>query len=159
MGFREEFFFPYRTYAQISLERTVADGFRAEQQVLVKLRQSQKAQYEGATAAGDELRGELAYQAERIGWEIAEGSDRIVEAVEQGSADIVSAIQRTCDYLGGELAEIRWAIERHTKVSAQILAVLLNSLDNTSRQYFEQGGQVLRHRSESIRAGAIRESP
>src|SRR4051812_45953892 len=98
MGFREEFFFPHRTYAQISLERTVADGFRAEREEFVKLRQAQKAEYEAVAAAVDDFRGELTYQAERIGCEIAEGSARIVEAVEQGSADIVSAIQRTCDY-------------------------------------------------------------
>lgn len=66
-------------------------------------------------------------------------SDNIVQAIEHGSADIVSSLQNACDYLGGQLCEIRWLIERQTEVSRQILQVLLNALDNTSRQYWEQG--------------------
>ena len=132
MGFRDEFFFIRTTHAEWSLERTVASGFRAEREELVRLQKIQQSAYESAAArqaeAAAELRSELEYQ-----------SDRIVDAIERGSADIVASIQQTCDHLGGELAEVRWSIERHTQVSQQALQVLLNSLGNTSRQYFEQG--------------------
>jgi tetratricopeptide (TPR) repeat protein len=74
------------------------------------------------------LQRELQYQA-----------DNIVGAIDRGSADVVAAVQKACDYLGGELCEVRWAIERQSQISQQILQVLLNALDNTSRQYWEQG--------------------
>lgn len=74
------------------------------------------------------LQRELQYQA-----------DNIVTAIESSSRDIVEAIQTTCEYLGGHLSEIRWELERQTKVSEQILNMLLHSLDNTSRQYWDQG--------------------
>jgi tetratricopeptide (TPR) repeat protein len=65
--------------------------------------------------------------------------DGLTSTTERGFADVVSVIQSTCDYLGGQLCEVRWAIERQTQVSQQLLHVLLTSLDNTSRQYYEQG--------------------
>ena len=74
------------------------------------------------------LQRELQYQA-----------DHIVDAIDRGSADVVGAVQRACDYLGGELCEVRWAIERQSQISREILQVLLTALDNASRQYWEQG--------------------
>lgn len=59
--------------------------------------------------------------------------------LEHQTFEIVSIIQRLCDYLGGELCKVRWAIERHHQTSQAILRVLLDSLSNESRQYFEQG--------------------
>ena len=74
------------------------------------------------------MRREVQYQA-----------DNILSSIESRSADVFSAVQSACDYLGGNLCEVRWAIERQTPVSQQILQVLLSSLDSTSRQYWEQG--------------------
>ena len=74
------------------------------------------------------LQRELQYQA-----------DNTIDAIDRGSADVVGAVQKACDYLGGQLCEVRWAIERQSQLSQQILQVLLNALDNTSRQYWEQG--------------------
>jgi len=53
--------------------------------------------------------------------------------------NLVGAVQKACDYLGGRLCEVRWAIERQSQISQHILQVLLTALDNTSRQYWEQG--------------------
>ncbi len=85
------------------------------------------------------LQGELAYQADRLGRQIAESSSNIVSAVEQSSFEICSEIQQMSDYLGAGLSEVRWAVERHTEVSENILRILIESLSNESRQYFEQG--------------------
>ena len=74
------------------------------------------------------LQRELQYQA-----------DNIVDAIDHGSADVVGAVQKACDYLGGQLCEVRWAIERQSQILQQILQVLLNAPDNTSRQYWGQG--------------------
>ena len=147
MGFQDEFFFTGNSYAQLLLERPVAAGFKAERQQLTKLRKSLKSSYEAAAnrmahsqaESGPELSRELAFQADRIGREISLGSAQITDAIARGSADVVASIQRVCDYLGGELAEVRWAVERHTQVTEQFLQVLLHSLDNCSRQYLEQG--------------------
>jgi hypothetical protein len=74
------------------------------------------------------LERELQYQA-----------DNIISAVDRGSADLVGAVQIVYDYLGGQLCEVRWGIEREAQVSKQILQVLITALDNTSRQGWEQG--------------------
>ena len=41
--------------------------------------------------------------------------------------------------MGAGLSEIRWGVERNNEMSAKILNVLLDSLSNESRQYYEQG--------------------
>lgn len=90
----------------------------------------------GASVA---LQGELAYQSDLLRQQLAQGNSEIVGAIERQTVDIVSSIQRHSDYLGAELCEVRWAIERHNQISQAILRVLLDSLSNESRQYFEQG--------------------
>ena len=89
--------------------------------------------------SSEALREELAYQADRLGRQIAQSSADIVDAVGQGAADTVESIQRMSDYLGAGLSEVRWAVERHGRISEETLKVLVESLSNESRQYFEQG--------------------
>jgi tetratricopeptide (TPR) repeat protein len=147
MGFRDEFLWTGKTYAEWSLEKTTATGLRANEERLKDLQRNVKSVFEqgvdritqGQMAAAASLQSELAYQADKIGQMIQQSSGDIVSAIEQGSADIVTSIQQMSDYLGSELCEVRWAVERHTRVSEEILKVLLNSLDNESRQFFEQG--------------------
>src|ERR1044072_1670165 len=147
MGFRDEFWLTNKTYAEWSLENTTKDGFRANEERLKALQKGVKSTFEqgidrlarSQAESSVALQGELAYQAERINEQIAQSSSAVVSAVEQGTSDIVESIQQMSDYLGSELCEVRWAVERHTQVSQDILQVLLNSLDNQSRQYFEQG--------------------
>jgi tetratricopeptide (TPR) repeat protein len=43
------------------------------------------------------------------------------------------------EYLGAEISEVRWAIERNTEVSRRILEVELKSHWNDSRQFYEEG--------------------
>lgn len=86
-------------------------------------------------ATSTALQAELAHQAQRFG----EQASAMVNASYQNAESVVYAIQQMSDYLGGGLCEVRWVLERHTQVSVQILRILLESLDNTSRQYFEQG--------------------
>jgi tetratricopeptide (TPR) repeat protein len=147
MRFRDEFLSRNRTYAEWSLEKTARAGFATNQERLIALQKSVKSTFEqgidrlvnSQSASTAALRGELAYQAERIGEQISQSSREIVSAIEEGSSDIVDSIQQMSDYLGSELCEVRWAVERHTVVSEKILRVMLDSLGNESRQYFEQG--------------------
>lgn len=147
MGFRDEFHYTNKTYAEWSLENTTRDGFQGNQERLNALQKQVKSTFEqgidrlaqSQASSSAALQGELAYQAERIGAQIEQSSRDIVSAVEQGSADVVNSIQQMSDYLGSELCEVRWAVERQTEVSQEILRVMLNSLSNESRQYFEQG--------------------
>ena len=145
MGFRDNFIDGYlltpvgphrRTFAQWSLENTVASGFRANGKQVQALRENLTSVFQAGISrlelsqmqSAKLLQRELQYQA-----------DNIVDAIDRGSADVVGALQNACDYLGGQLCELRWAIERQSEISVQILHVLLNALDNTSRQYWEQG--------------------
>ena len=145
MAFRDDFINGYlmtpvgprkRDFAQWSLENTVDSGFRASNkqaqaanQHLVSAFQSRIQHLaDSQMQAAKLLQRELQYQM-----------DGLTSTTDRGFADVVSAIQSTCDYLGGQLCEVRWAIERQTQVSQQLLHVLLTSLDNTSRQYYEQG--------------------
>jgi tetratricopeptide (TPR) repeat protein len=125
-----------RTFAQWSLENTVDIGFTKNTEQLKEL--------------GGEIRGVLNTGLERLLEsqldsssllikEIEFQSGCIVEAIEHGSTSVVSAIQHACDYLGGEFCEVRWAIDRQTEVAKKLLEVMLTSLDNTSRQYYQQG--------------------
>jgi tetratricopeptide (TPR) repeat protein len=132
MGFREEFRGPELTQAIQSLQTTTASGLEANQERLQKLQAIVSSRFnqgiDRIVESQDALRGELAYRAAKI-----------AEEIRQGSADVVGAIQQMSDYLGSGLCEIRWAVERQTRVSQDILQVLLTSLDNQSRQYWEQG--------------------
>jgi tetratricopeptide (TPR) repeat protein len=125
-----------RTFAQWSLERTVDRGFRANRDQLKSLTQNIRSSFD---AGVDRLAEVQARSTEVLKREIQQQTDSLIEALESGSSDIVGAIQAASDYLGGELSEIHWAIERHSEVSARILNTLLTSLDNTARQYWEQG--------------------
>lgn len=147
MGFRDEFLLSQKTYAEWSLENTTRDGFVGNQERLNALQEQVKSTFErgidrlvqSQLDSSAVIRGELAYQTDRITEQIAKNSGDIVSAVQQGSSDVVNAIQEMSDYLGAELCEVRWAVERQTAVSEQILKVMFNSLGNESRQYFDQG--------------------
>lgn len=147
MSFRDEFLWSNKTYAEWSLENTTRDGFQGNQERLTALQKQVKSTFEqgidrlaqSQAASSAAIQGELAYQAERIGEQIERSSRDIVSAVERGSSNVVDSIQQMSDYLGSELCEVRWAVERQTEVSQEILRVMLNSLSNESRQYFEQG--------------------
>jgi tetratricopeptide (TPR) repeat protein len=145
MGFRDDFISGYvlapsgphqRTFAQWSLENTVDSGLRANQQQLRALGLGIRSAFE---AGIDRLAESQAQSAKLLQAELQQQADHIVEAIERGSADVVSAVQQACDYLGGQLCEVRWAIERQTQTAQQILEALLTSLDVTSRQYYTQG--------------------
>jgi tetratricopeptide (TPR) repeat protein len=157
MGFADDFRSVGLTYPQLSLERTIETGFNANVDQLRNLQESVTSVLEAELSRMDDrheaatcLRSELAYQAEQMRGKVADSSKEIVGAVEHGSQDIVAAvqssseeivvaIQQMTDYLGIGLSEIRWAVERQTQVSKNVLALLLSSLTNESRQYWEQG--------------------
>ena len=145
MGFRDGFIDGYlltpvgprkRTFAQWSLESTLDSGLRANQKQVQALRENLASVFQAGVSR---LEASQMQSARLLQREIQYQADNIVDAIGRGSADVVGAVQKACDYLGGELCEVRWAIERQSQISQQILQVLLNALDNTSRQYWEQG--------------------
>jgi tetratricopeptide (TPR) repeat protein len=145
MGFRDNFIDGYlltpvgprqRTFAQWSLENTVEAGLRANQQQVQTLRENLRSTFEAGISRLEQSQMQAAKLLQR---ELQYQADNIVNAVDRGSADVVDAVQKACDYLGGQLCEVRWAIEKHAQISQQILQVLLTALDNASRQYWEQG--------------------
>ena len=145
MGFRDSFIDGYlltpvgprqRTFAQWSLESTVDSGLRANQKQVQALRENLTSAFQAGISRLEQSQMQSARLLQR---ELQYQADNIIDAIDRGSADVVGAVQKACDYLGGQLCEVRWAIERQSQVSQQILQVLLNALDNTSRQYWEQG--------------------
>lgn len=137
--FTDEFAWSHRLNTNWSLDRNLNAALRSNlfaQKDLHKtvsslFQQASQSQMATSTALGVEL----AHQAERFG----ELANTFADASYQNSESVVTAIQQMSDYLGGGLCEVRWALERHSQVSVQILRILLESLDNMSRQYFEQG--------------------
>lgn len=115
----------------------VSLDMRKAQMRLLKAGFEHVAQTQAAASAA--LQGEITYQIDRLNRQILQSSSDIVAAEERSAAEIVNAIQQMCDYLGAGLLEVRWAVERHTKVSKQTLEVLLNSHAHNSRQFFEDG--------------------
>jgi tetratricopeptide (TPR) repeat protein len=145
MGFRDSFIDGYlltpvgprqRTFAQWSLENTVDSGLRANQKQVQALGKNLTSVFEAGIFRLEQSQMQSAKLLQR---ELQYQADSIVYAIERSSADVVGAVQKACDYLGGQLCEVRWAVERQNEISQRILLVLLNALDNTSRQYWEQG--------------------
>src|SRR5260221_3869488 len=60
--------------------------------------------------------------------EIAQAKLQFHDSSTQLGSRLASEIQLYADYLGGEVAEVRWAVERQVEVSQQILDSLLNAL-------------------------------
>jgi tetratricopeptide (TPR) repeat protein len=125
-----------RSFAQWSLEDTIDSGLRANNKQLQSLGEHLTSTFQNGISRLEHSQMQSAKLLQR---EMQYQADQIAGAVEQGSADVVAALQRTCDYLGGELCELRWATEKQTEVSRQILQVLLDSLGNESRQLWTQG--------------------
>jgi len=73
--------------------------------------------------------------AEEIRWQ-AEQTRREIAVL---GVDVTRAIHALGKFLGGEVSEVRWAVERNTEATKQILDVLLNSHGNESRQFYEEG--------------------
>lgn len=143
MVFKDEFAWTHKLNNNWSLNRTVDVGLRANLEQSKALQKNltslfdQAAQSQMATTA--ELQKEFTYQSQRFAQQMADSSADMVDAVERSAEGIAASIQQMSDYLGGGLCEIRWLVERLSLVSVEILRVLLESLDNKSRQLLEQG--------------------
>src|SRR5882724_809170 len=139
MQFVDEFMWSHRLNGKWPLERIVDTGLRVNVKQSQSLQKSVKSMFEQGLQSHSAFQQELAYQARAFGRNMSRGSADVVAAVEEGSSNVVTAIQQMSDYLGSGLCEIRWAVERQNDTSLKILRVLIESLDNMSRQYFEQG--------------------
>lgn len=147
MLFRDKFLLstgrPFGEEPSNWIAKVTEGGFRMSLDMEKAQMQLLKAGFEhvaqSQAAASAALQGELAYQADRLGRQIAQSSSDIVSSIQQSSGEIVGSIQQMSDYLGAGLSEVRWAVERHTRVSEEVLRILIESLSNESRQYFEQG--------------------
>ena len=136
MGFRDSFIDGYlltpvgprqRTFAQWSLENTLDSGLRANQKQVQALRENVTSAFQAGISRLEQSRMHSAKLLQR---ELQYQADNIMGAIDRGSADVVVAVQKACDYVGGQLCEVRWAIERQSQISQQILQVLLNTPSN-----------------------------
>lgn len=140
MNFSDTFFYGEKPVTSLSVyeyNRLIGSD---KQKQLHELQNAVKSTFErgvdrlaqNQTAATVALQGELAYQANML-------SHQMADAISQSSYEISYGIQQMSDYLGAGMSEIRWGVERNNEMSAKILNVLLDSLSNESRQYYEQG--------------------
>jgi tetratricopeptide (TPR) repeat protein len=118
MSFRDEYLWSGKTYAEWSLEQSVEVGFSKSHQLHVALANT------------------FSENISHLQNSIATGIEKASRA---GERSLAHAVQQICDHVGTELVEVRWVLERHVEVSRSILNVLLSSLANESRQFFEQG--------------------
>lgn len=147
MSFKDNYLLSGKTFAEWSLENTTEAGFKANRNQIAHFQNLLKKKFDegiqkinqGQLFASAAIQSEIAYQTNQLSKQINSSSDDIKSEIVASSDKIVSSIQNMCDYLGGSLIEIRWALERNTVASEKILQVLLRSLDNESRQYYEQG--------------------
>lgn len=122
-----------------TLTRNLNAGLRANLQTQKQIQQDLSSLFKQASehemVRSEEFRSELAYQADSF----KELSEAIIDTSNSNTESIVTEILRMSDYIGVGLTEVRFAIEKQSCISIEILEVLLESLDNTSRQYYEQG--------------------
>ncbi len=144
MGFRDEFLGTGKTYAEWSIEKRIDTETCVETKNNSKdLQQTVKSTFERGiehlaqshTATTAALQAEVAYQVDKM----LQDSKNMTAAIARGSTEVATSIQQMSDYLGSGLCEVRWAIERQTRLSEGIFQLLLQSLNNESRQYLEQG--------------------
>jgi tetratricopeptide (TPR) repeat protein len=114
MSFRDEYLWTGKTYAEWSLEHSVQAGSNKSHALQIAL-------------------------AETFSSEISSLEASIQKLSQAGELSTSKAVQRICDSVDSGLVELRWVVERHLEISQSILNVLLNSLANESRQYYEQG--------------------
>jgi tetratricopeptide (TPR) repeat protein len=137
--FRDNYFGKGRSFAEWQLEKKLEVGIQTNEAELRALRQHALNKLDQIDsrqiAATERVRGEIEYQAGLI----RDAIDNVNENVRQSSREIVGAIQEMCGYLGEGLLSIRWAVERHTEVSARIFDAIVNRFPKESDYYLEQG--------------------
>lgn len=147
MDFYDAFFYGDKPVSSLSTNDYIRLVGSSKQEQLRGLQNTVKSTFErgvdrlaqNQTAATVALQGELAYQADMLRHQMAAGMNGVADAITQSSYEISYGIQQMSDYLGAGMSEIRWGVERNNELSAKILNVLLDSLSNESRQYYEQG--------------------
>lgn len=146
MSFRSDFFDEIRSYnpaLQMSAKEsvflnTVDRGLSAHHQDLELIREEMASTFsaaaeryaESSDAAAQIIADEIGYQAEQTRKSNRQNASRIMATIEQASV-----------FLGAQLTEVRWAVERNSELTQQILDTLWNTHWTDSRQHFEEGVQ------------------
>jgi len=78
---------------------------------------------------------ELGYLEQQLGGQM----QQLTTSVHGAAAQISGSIEQAARYLGAELSHISFQLSLQTQIGQETLRILKESLDNESRQYFEQG--------------------
>jgi len=125
-------------YGENVLINTVDRGLTAQvEQTAMLGRQLQSAYLEGIERYRESQEESAQVISQEIQWQMEE----VRREIKSSASDIVRTVNTVGDYLGAEISEVRWAIERNTAVTRRILEVQLKSHWNDSRQFYEEGVQ------------------
>jgi len=117
------------------LKKTHTDVTKALERIEKGQTASAQVVAESTRRSSQEVVKELGSLANRI-----EGRmDTLTTSVDDAAFQITGSIERAARYLGAELSHISYMLGNLTKIGMEMLEVLKQSLDNESRQYFEQG--------------------
>ena len=146
MSFRNDFFdivrsanpaLPMSSRDSVFLN-TIDRGFTAQvretdlfrQEIVSNLSESVDRFREASDDASQTIANEIAYQGEQIS-----------QAVLDASREISWSIDQARVYLGAQISEVRWAVERNTQVTQSVLDSLWKTHWIDSRQFFDEGVQ------------------
>jgi tetratricopeptide (TPR) repeat protein len=90
-----------------------------------------KSQAESTRIVSNELR--------QLSGDIQTNLIRIEEGIADQTDEICDSIQKSAEYLGSIMLDVSFQLSQLTSSAQKILNVLLDSLSNDARQYFEQG--------------------
>jgi len=141
-------------YQDRALEQTISHGFSSLADAELNLSRQLSRDLNDAIARNQKTQNdasrliveELRYQKQHFD----ANADRIINAIEIAGIQSVGAIEALGRYLGDKLSHISYQMELMTGIGQQIVYLLLNSLDNESRQYLEQGLKAFGQREFEI---------
>jgi len=119
------------TYTDWTLER-IEGGISDMRDSLRQKIQKKDSQFRDEAIYLDKLLKDVEFLPRKI-------TGPITDSIAEGTEDIVNSINSAASYLRNELSDIKWSLTQLNDNTAKILDVILNSLDNESRQYFQQG--------------------
>jgi tetratricopeptide (TPR) repeat protein len=117
---------------------TIDRGFTAEVRELDLFRQEIGS---NLSEAVDRYREASDEASQTIANEIAYQGEQIRQAALEASREICWSIDQARVYLGAQITEVRWAVERNTQVTQSVLDSLWKTHWIDSRQFFDEGVQ------------------
>jgi tetratricopeptide (TPR) repeat protein len=142
MSFRNDFF------DIVGTSNSIIPMTRAESAILNTMDRGLSANHAELGMVRDAVNSGFMNAVERLAEDGAENSRILADEIEmtrqailETARETVWAIEQAGLYLGARVAEVRWAVEKNTQISQNILDSLWKTHSIESRQYFEEGVQ------------------